>query len=98
MSFRSTNAFRALAAGFALISVAGISGCAASRVSEFGTGGDLPPAPVPPRAGKPEHQVSIRLSGNVADAAPHSITVDDLEKLPQTEYDVRDPYAHKKVH
>lgn len=94
MALRSVSSLCVLAAGLTAISIV-LSGCGAARISELGTGGDLTPAPT--RARKPERLVSIRLSGNVADAAPPSITVEDLEKLPQTEYDVRDPYAHKKV-
>ena len=40
---------------------------------------------------------SIDLAGNLLETAPETVTVEDLENLPQTEYAVVDPYFKKRV-
>lgn len=39
---------------------------------------------------------TIRVAGELRDAAPRSITIEDLEKLPLTEYSVFDPFKKKR--
>lgn len=39
----------------------------------------------------------IVLSGNLLKAAPKTVSVEDLENLPQTEFAVVDPYLKKRV-
>jgi hypothetical protein len=53
--------------------------------------------PVALTSASPERSIPMRLSGEVSKDAPRSITVDDLEKLPQTEYSVLDPYSKRQT-
>ena len=56
---------------------------------------DSPSAPAP--VGVAERSIPIRLLGDTGKEAPRAVTVDDLEKLLQTEYSVMDPYSKKQT-
>lgn len=70
-----------------------------------GKTGPVDPAPAKPAATAPaaavpklrDRTLKIRLKGNLQDGAPKAVTVSDLERLPQTEYAVRDPYLKTRV-
>lgn len=68
-----------------------LAGCASPRT----VGLEIPAVPLALRADR--RLVSIRLTGQVAERTPQRITVEDLERLPQTEYTVRDPYTKRRT-
>jgi hypothetical protein len=69
----------------------GVQGCSTPSAA-------VPAAPATPApVGVAERAIPIRLLGETKKDAPRTVIVEELEKLPQTEYSVMDPYSKKQT-